>query len=58
MNQSLQYVITVLLVAILTVLVKLYAEHVEDRVKVRILWRWWVITYRGGKEPEGNDVDQ
>jgi hypothetical protein len=45
MNQALEYVITVLLVAVLGILVKLYSEHVEDRIKVNMLWNWWIKNY-------------
>jgi hypothetical protein len=39
MSSSVEYAITVLLIAILGLLVKIYAEHVEDRIKVKLMWR-------------------
>lgn len=51
MNTALQILNSVFLVAALGVLLKLYAEHVEVKIKVTALWNWWVKTYDSGQKP-------
>lgn len=51
MRTALQLLNTVLAAGALGILLKLYAEHVEVKVKVHALWKWWVETYHNGREP-------
>ncbi len=51
MPTALQLINSVLLVAALGMLMKLYAEHVDLKIKVTVLWDWWVKVHGDGKTP-------
>lgn len=51
MSTALQIFNSAMATAAVLILVKLYAEHVDVRTKVNVLWRWWEKTYGEGKKP-------
>jgi hypothetical protein len=51
MSYALQIFNSAMATAAVLILVKLYAEHVDVKTKVSVLWRWWEKTYGEGKKP-------